>query len=618
MSIVLQPNDCFGFIRPQLDAHTLGISSVKQLIEQCGYQVKIAQPHVAASLLDLKKLNALSALLDWIREEHIQCLGLSYRLDPTDAVHQFNWLVYRLNDAQAFHEQGGPIKALYFAGLPEACNEIIKTHQHRFQVFDGHDTPLETLVKLGIPTKNIPEILRQQSAYDDLRLEFAQHHIQTENHLQYQAPSRNTYPEYGTRNDHIVHRLKHHQAQFNTPLTRVHAGPYSPHAPEAIREFVSWLKPIKEANLLDVLSLGTSQLSQSNFGEEWGNRPNGGGLPINTTAELDLIYEAASPLLVRTYSSTTRVPYHAQLYEKHLNMAWHALSFWWFNELDGRGPHNLLQNLQQHHDALRYIATTGKPFEPNIPHHFAFRGSDDFSYILSAVLAIKLAKQLGVPYVIVQTMLNTPKTTWGVQDIAKTRALWKLIRPLEDKHFSLFHQPRAGLDYFSPNLQKAKIQLGAVSALMDDLAPSLQKGPDIIHVVSYSEAAYLAGPAEINESIQITLSTLAAYRHAKQKGDIALNAFEYDIEQRTQYLYEGVQHMLTLIEKQIPGVYSPEGFFKLFQLGVFPVPYLWEKREEFSAAVQWQTAHIQGGTYVVKEDRSIMSVEERMARIFKL
>jgi len=618
MSSNLVPTDCFGFIRPQLDAHTLGISSVTQLIQQCGYAVKIAHPLVAASLLELKKLNAVSELMHWIQRNNISHLGLSYRLDPSDAVHQFNLLVYRLNDVQAFHHQGGPIKALYFAGLPSACEAIMQEHKQRFPVFDGNDTPLETLLKLGIPKQQIPAILLNQSAYDDVRLEFAKHHIKSENHLQYIPTSRNLYPEYGTRKDHIVLRLKHHQAQQNTPLTRVHAGPYHPIPTEAIKEFISWLKPIKDANLLDVLSLGTSQLSQSNFGETWGNKPNGGGLPINNTHELDLIYNESRPLLVRTYSSTTNIAHNAHLFEKHLNMAWHALSFWWFNELDGRGPHPLLQNLQQHHDTLRYIATTNKPFEPNIPHHFAFRGSDDFSYVLSAYLTIKLAKKAGIPYVVVQTMLNTPKATWGVQDIAKTNALWKLIRPLEDATFKLIHQPRAGLDYFSPQLEKAKIQLSAVSALMTDLEPGQNKGPDIVHVVSYSEASHLAGPKEINESIQITQSSMLAYRKAKQQGSISLQPFEHDIQQRTNHLYKGVQYMMAVLEKHVPNLYSPNGFYLLFELGVFPVPYLWEKRNEFEAAVKWQTAQINGGTFVIDEQQHIITVEERMARIFNL
>jgi hypothetical protein len=76
--------------------------------------------------------------------------------------------------------------------------------------------------------------------------------------------------------------------------------------------------------------------------------------------------------------------------------------------------------------------------------------------------------------------------------------------------------------------------------------------------------------------------------------------------------------MIDVLEKHVPNLYTPTGFYRLFELGVFPVPYLWEKRDEFSAAVQWQTAQINGGTFVVDEQQNIISVEERMARIFHL
>ena len=53
-------------------------------------------------------------------------------------------------------------------------------------------------------------------------------------------------------------------------------------------------------------------------------------------------------------------------------------------------------------------------------------------------------------------MLNTPRFTWGIQDLAKSRAMLKLVKELEDSHFRVVLQPRAGLDYFSADLDKAK------------------------------------------------------------------------------------------------------------------------------------------------------------------
>jgi hypothetical protein len=92
-----------------------------------------------------------------------------------------------------------------------------------------------------------------------------------------------------------------------------------------------------------------------------------------------------------------------------------------------------LQNLREHLETLDFIAASGKPFEPNIPHHFSFRGGDDVTYILSAYLAARTAKSRGVKTLILQNMLNTPKYTLGVADLAKSRAMLRLVRTLEDR-----------------------------------------------------------------------------------------------------------------------------------------------------------------------------------------
>ena len=85
-------------------------------------------------------------------------------------------------------------------------------------------------------------------------------------------------------------------------------------------------------------------------------------------------------------------------------------------------------------------------------------------------------------------MLNTPKYIWGVQDLAKARALLILISELEDRYFRVFLRPHAGLYYLSPDFEKAKIQLTDVTAMMDDFDPTQAHRPEIIHVVSYSKA----------------------------------------------------------------------------------------------------------------------------------
>ncbi|KKL05141.1 hypothetical protein LCGC14_2609010, partial [marine sediment metagenome] len=285
---------------------------------------------------------------------------------------------------------------------------------------------------------------------------------------------------------------------------RAHAGPYQPDRRQAVKLFESWCGQLAQVGVLDVLSIGTSQLTQASFGEDWSGRPNGGGVPINSPDEYERIGQVARPMLVRTYAGTRGIPALAAMHEETMNIAWHALSLWWFSRIDGRGPNSVLENLQEHFEALRLIASTGKPYEPNVSHQFAFRGADDVTYVVSAVLAARAAKRLGIRDLILQIMLNDPKYTWGVHDLAKARATLSLVRELEDSNFRVYLQTRAGLDYLSHHPGKAKSQLAAVTALMDDIEPDNPRSPDILHVVSYSEGSDLATPEIINDSVRIT------------------------------------------------------------------------------------------------------------------
>ena len=64
-----------------------------------------------------------------------------------------------------------------------------------------------------------------------------------------------------------------------------------------------------------------------------------------------------------------------------------------FNTLDGN-PNSLKKSLLNHFE-LEWLANNNRIFEPNVPHHFAFRGSDDFTFILSGFLAAKAAEYEG-------------------------------------------------------------------------------------------------------------------------------------------------------------------------------------------------------------------------------
>jgi len=608
--------DVFGLVRPDVDVHTLGVSTVGKLLSDCGYRVHIGDAALAAAIAEIQKINHISLLVSWIKAKGITRLGFSYRLDPANAALNFGRVFRQLQDHHMFKEQGGTLVRIYFAGLPPACKRITDEYGEKVPVFVGDETQMETLLKMGVPEHRIPSELSGSTRYDEDRLAFAKEHVQADAYGVQQPIDHSGYPEYGTQQDTLAARIRNKRSRGLPPLTRVHVGPYSPNYAEARKEFIGWLHTLRDTRFLDIVSVGSSQLSQSSFGTHWGERPNGGGVPINSVQDLEDIRDAASPMLVRTYSSTRNVPAMAELYEKHLNIAWHALSLWWFNKIDGRGPNDVLPNLEEHLAALRVMARHNTPFEPNIPHHFSFRGGDDHSYVLSSYLAAITAKRLGVKQLVLQTMLNTPKYTWGIQDLAKARALLQLVRELEDTNFAVYHQPRAGLDYFSPDLDKAKVQLAAVTCMMDDVEPANDKGPDMIHVVSYSEAVHLATPPVINESVQITLHVLDAYRKAKKAGHMDDMLHHAEVEERTKELYTSVKQTVRTLEKHIPDLYSPQGLYEVLRRGVFAVPYLWEGQDEFKAAIAWKTALVNGSVQVVDQQGQIIPPAERMAMIF--
>lgn len=608
-----RPGDVFGLVKPMLDAHTIGVFEVARLLDECGYRAVVADEAICRAIEQPSSDNDLDRLLAWLRDHSIAHLGFSYRLDPDNAVALFCRLIDRLRQRRVLAEDGGRTRGLFFAGLPAAGEAIARIFGERVGVFFGDETPMQTLLKLGIPQRRIPTRMAGEVAYDESRLQFGRELIAKGDYRSERPPTRFGYPGFGTRDDRLSKRLEDAGRRGLLPLTRCHVGPYLADPKEAVSQFLCWCRELAQSGFLDILSIGTSQLSQSHFGQPWGDRPNGGGVPVRTEADLDAIYAASRPMLVRTYAGTRNIPALASIYEERLNIAWHALSIWWFNKLDGRGPLTLPQSIEQHMQTLRRIAATGKPFEANIPHHFAFRGADDLTYVVSGVLGARLAKHLGIRVHVLQNMLNTPKSTWGIQDLAKARALLRLVRELQDDRFRVVYQPRAGLDYFSSSLDRAQAQLAASTALMDDVEPDDPNSPAIIHVVSYSEARFLATPPIVDESIQIAHHALKRYRAAKRSGSVARIDDNPELATRTETLVSGAQRLLSAIEHCIPSYLSARGLHQVFAAGFLPVPYLWKGRDAYPEAARWTTRLMRGAMVTVDADGKPVAADTRAA-----
>lgn len=603
--------DVFGFIKPLVDVHTMGIYTIANLLRDCGYKVVMAKDDINEAVEKLNKVNNYSLLKHWIEVNNINRIGFSYRMDPKDGCDYFMTMYELLKSDNMLVEQGGPIKELSFAGLPDTCELVKQKTDGRVILFPGNEPPVVSLRMYGVPEEALPASLNNDNPYDNMRWDFAKKLIEREQWRLEPAQDHYGYKECGEKGDSYIARLEYARSKHSLPIIRTHSGPYNPNRMEALKEYNSWCQDLAESKLLDVLSIGSSQLTQSNFGEDWEGKANGGGVPVNSELEYQVIRKNAKPMLVRTYSGTKDVPGLARIHERALNISWHALSFWWFDELDGRGKNTLLENLREHFDAVRYIVTTGKPVEPNVPHHFAFRGGDDITYIVSGFLAAKAIKLMGARHMVLQNMLNTPKYTWGVQDLAKGRAMIKLVRELEDDTFKVSLQTRGGLDYFAPDLEYSKIQLAAVTCMMDDLEPDNENSPEIVHVVNYSEAVRLATPPIIKESIKITLAALHSYRFARKMGVIPNMKHDRDVQERYEALLYDARAAIRLLEENIPNLYTPEGFEKVFKEGFLAVPYLMDQDRKWPKATMWKTAIKNGGIAVVDDEGKIISTEDR-------
>ena len=391
-------NDVFGFVKTKVDVHTMGIYTMANLLRDCGYKVLIAKDDIGEAVEKLKKVNNYSLFKHWIETNNINRIGFSYRMDPQDGCDYFMTIYEMLRSDNMFIEQGGSIKELSFAGLPDACDLVSQKTEGKILVFPGNEPPIVSLRMYGVPEHVLPKSLVNDNPYDNMRWDFAKKLVESERWKSEPAQDHYGYKECGKANDSYIARMNYARKKHALPIIRTHSGPYNENRLEALKEYNSWCRDLADSKLLDVLSIGSSQLTQSNFGEDWEGKSNGGGVPVNSEMEYEQIREAAKPMLVRTYSGTKDVPKLARIHERSLNISWHALSFWWFDELDGRGNNTLLENLREHFEAVRYIVTTGKPVEPNVPHHFAFRGADDITYIVSGFLAAKAIKNMGANY----------------------------------------------------------------------------------------------------------------------------------------------------------------------------------------------------------------------------
>jgi hypothetical protein len=303
----------------------------------------------------------------------------------------------------------------------------------------------------------------------------------------------------------LVERIQQVRERENRPIIRAHIGI----AAETIEPTIAAIEKLAEAEAFEIVSLAPDQTSQELLakfirGEEDPKKylAGQGGAPIRTIEDLKRL-KAASQRgnfpMTRIYTGTDELLALAHLWEEHLNSCFPAVPIFFYNELDGRGPISIRDSFDEHFATIEYWASVGKPCEINDPHQWGLRYASDDMQVTDHILCAIIALKKGIKHYVMQMMFELPPEISAMDDLAKMKAAYDLAEPLT-RHFefNIIRETRSGLPSFPPNLNEAKGHLAF------GIYTQLYMEPDILHVVTHSEAHHEASADDVIESCEIT------------------------------------------------------------------------------------------------------------------
>jgi len=394
--------------------------------------------------------------------------------------------------------------------------------------------------------------------------------------------------------------------KFPYPLLRHHFGR------PALEETVLGAKEIAESGVLDIISLGPDQGAQEHFfhPDEIDPLQDGaGGVPLRKPSDLEAIYKASrcgNYPLMRCYSGTKDLVKWAEMSVRTINNAWGAIPLCWYSVIDGRSNRSLVEAITENQQTMRWYAERNIPVEVNESHQWSLRDAHDSLAVCMAYLSAYNAKKMGVRHYVSQLMFNTPPGTSPAMDIAKMRAKTELIESLQDEHFSVFREVRAGIAHFSSHPDVAKGQLAA-SAIV-----SLSLKPHILHVVGFSEGDHAVFPYEIIESCNIIHGVL--YNCLDGMPDLTA---DLRVQKRKTQLIEEAQVLLDAIKKLgssgIDPLCDPQAISKAIEIGVLDTPHF---RGNPHLCGKITTRLIDGAWYAVNaETGNVLMEKDRLKQI---
>lgn len=526
--------------------HVAGVMNFLRLAESAGWRTVFLGP--AVSVQDL---------LDAVRRENADLVGVSYRLTPETGERLLGEFA---EEADALHAQG---VRFVFGGTPP-----VATRARRLGFF-------EHVFEGGEPADQVLAFIKGEAGNQEREDVIPQSSIER---IMWKAP----FP-----------LLRHH---FGLPT---------------MKDTIEGIEQIADARVLDVISLGIDQDAQENFfhpDRQDFRRKGAGGVPVRSAEDYRTLYQASRrgnfPLL-RTYSGTDDFIRLAKMYVETIKIAWCAIPLFWFNQMDGRGPWDLEGSILEHQRVMSWYGQHGIPVELNEPHHWGMRDAPDVVFVVAAYLSAYNARAFGVKDYIAQMMFNSPPGLSDAMDLAKMLAIMELIKPLAGKDFRIWKQTRTGLLSYPLDLSAARAHLVASIYLQMALKPH------IVHVVGHTEAHHAARPEDVIESCQLARRSIEnAVRGAPDM------AADRRIQDRVQQLVQEASITLKAIsslavDKNIDPFLESSTLAKAISSGILDAPHL---RNNPFAQGNIETRIIDGACETVDAQSKPISEGQRLAK----
>jgi methylmalonyl-CoA mutase cobalamin-binding subunit len=529
------------------DVHVAGIMNFLKLAEEQGYETMFMGTAVSPE-----------RMFEAVTEHNPYMVGLSYRLTPSA-------LGPMLDNISGGIVKYGLENIKWTFGGTQPTSEVARNSGIFEKVFDGTEDMDDTIMYL----KGITESTHGREIYAQ----------------------------------DLVGRIN---SKYPFPIIRHHFG-----LPD-LGATIEGVCKIAESKAVDVISVAPDQNAQEHFFEPDKmdcTLDGAGGAPLRTEEDFAELYEHSRvgnyPLL-RCYSGTNDVFRMAEMLLDTIHNAWAAVPLCWYNELDGRGPRDLITSVTENQQLMKWHGDRGIPLEANEAHHWGLRDAHDAIYVAASYLAAYNAKKMGVKQYVAQYMFNLPPSESPKMDIAKMFASIEMVESLHDENFMTFRQARAGLASFPTDLFMAKGQLAA------SCYTAMAIKPHIYHVVGFCEAHHAATPDDVIESARIARGVIKDYMQGAPDvaSDIEIMNRKDELVSQAQIILDGIR---VIGRDSKDPLSDPSVIADAIRMGILDAPHL---KGNIAANGSIKTRLINGAMYAYDEESGrILTEEERIGKI---